>query len=151
MYVPGCRARHTQLRKRKFWARRESHVCWGRFPAQKGNGVQMDLPTSPRHPGAQEPGTMARKPHGTRVTTTKKGGEERPRVVSSDSHHLGVRGCSPEPPGSQAQAQPGRQTSCCPTYLTRCHQQSVGHTAVERDWVYFPLCPLWSVFSILSP
>ena len=32
-------------------------------------------------PGAQEPRTVARKPHGTRITATKKAGEERSRVL----------------------------------------------------------------------
>ena len=71
----------SRLRKRKFWARREGCVRCSCFPAQKGGGVQTDLPTSPRRPGAQEPGTAARKPCGTRVTATKKTGEERPQVL----------------------------------------------------------------------
>lgn len=100
----------------------------------------------PPHP-TQEPRTAARKPRGTRVAARKKAREERSRVLC---HHLGRGGraphCCPEP-GSQAQAQPGRHTSCCHTFLARRHHLFVAHTAVERGWLLFT--PVSSLESLL--
>lgn len=82
----------------------ESHVCWGRFPAQRVMGCRR---ISPPHPGTQEPRNQAPWPgsHVGLVSPPQRREVRRgPGPMSSDGHHLGVRGVLPEPPGSQAQS-----------------------------------------------
>lgn len=144
-------ARRTGSGK-KVLGKAESHVRWGRFQRKRNNGVQTDLPTSPRHPGAQELSTMAQEATWDSCHHHKEGrSEERgPSPVSSDGHHLGVRGCSPEPPGSQARARPreaDKLLSHLPRLLppTKCKSHSSG-----EGLDLFPPCPLWSVFFLFS-